>query len=289
MCAQLEYQEGHVHEAHDQCDDARQADFVRESGIGHVRVDRRQCEREGGQHQATNVGACPGRVECGLFVHQARAKEGHSEHQQQVGENRADQRLLHDADETGPDRIDGDDHLNRIAEGGVQETAHHLPGVRGERLGESAEHSRERHDGNEVQEEGGQATPIALAGRDAYRDTHQQNVDRLNEDTLQAPALLRHPSPFRQRRAGVGFARQRLRGAVLTIDHLEAPGVVLVGAASARRRPAFRVEGTRRHAPRTSLRVRRVRVRVRDRVRHRHGAVRRKGTQAGFEQSFLLR
>ena len=62
-------------------------------------------------------------VEGLLLVAQPAEEEGAAEHQQQVGQDRAEQRDLHDAQQTRLDSEHRHDQLGHVAEGGVEQPA----------------------------------------------------------------------------------------------------------------------------------------------------------------------
>ena len=75
-------------------------------------------------------------------------EEGDAEREQQVREDRADDRRPHHVEEPRAERHQGDDQLGRIAEGGVEEGADGVAGVDRELLRRPDDETRDREAGD---------------------------------------------------------------------------------------------------------------------------------------------
>ena len=69
-----------------------------------------------------------------------------AEHEQQVAQDRADDRGLHDLLKSLGEEEEGDDQLGGVAEGDVEEAADARPGLRCQLLGREAHQRRRRDD-----------------------------------------------------------------------------------------------------------------------------------------------
>ena len=86
------------------------------------------------------------RVECLLLVLQPAQEERQPEDQQEVPEDRAGERCLHDLDLVVQDQEDRDDQLGDVAERGVDQPADPRPGVQRELFGGTPDQPGERQD-----------------------------------------------------------------------------------------------------------------------------------------------
>ena len=71
-----------------------------------------------------------------LAVAQAAEQEGDAEREQEIRQDRADDRRTHHVELAGAQRHQRDDELGRVAEGRIEQSAHRIAGVSSELLGE---------------------------------------------------------------------------------------------------------------------------------------------------------
>ncbi len=82
----------------------------------------------------------------GLVPNAARG-EGEPEHEQQVADDRTDERGLHDGELAGGDQEDADDELGQVAHRRVEQAAALRPEPHGQLLGRLTDQPGQRHDG----------------------------------------------------------------------------------------------------------------------------------------------
>src|SRR5690242_9793726 len=106
------------------------------------------CERGnredgGGEEGQRRDRPCARRVEPLDAVSKAPGEEGQPEHEQTVGEDRADQRRLDDANETSVEREQGDEKLGEVAERRLHRACGSGPESASELLGRRPDEARE--------------------------------------------------------------------------------------------------------------------------------------------------
>ncbi|KAJ8566818.1 hypothetical protein ON010_g6302 [Phytophthora cinnamomi] len=187
---ELEEEQLDVHEEQEGGGDARERERVGHTSF--LRLVVREVEDvagqqhgERGQHEQRRVGAGTHGVERVFLVAHAAGDEGAAQHEQQVGQHGADERALHHVDLARLEREDGDDHLDGVAEGGVDEPADGLSRVEGQRLGGLAQQVGERDHDEEVEDEDPEVTPAAERGPDGQRRREQHEVERLVLDHVE--------------------------------------------------------------------------------------------------------
>ncbi len=107
-------------------------DDVEAVDVAHGRGNQ-QADRREQQHLRLDAGVA--RVELLRVVLEAAQQEGRAEGEEAVAHDRAGQRRLHQVEHSRPQGRDADDELGHVAEGGVQESAHRVPGLRRDALG----------------------------------------------------------------------------------------------------------------------------------------------------------
>jgi hypothetical protein len=158
-----------------------------------------QADRGDQHHRAVHA---RGGLPVGLRVETHPAdEEGDAEREQQVREDRADDRRAHHVKEPRAERHQGDDQLGRIAEGGVQESADGVAGVGRELLRRPDDEARDREDGDRRDEEH-PGRRRAVLERERDRDQREQPVDR---------GLHGREAPSGAARMGYAAARRRAR------------------------------------------------------------------------------
>ena len=98
------------------------------------REDRGHEQADKGDDEQCGVGAGDLPAERLRAVAQPADQHAGPEHEQQVADDRAGERRLHDLDEAGLQREEGDDQLGDVAEGRVEDAADLRPGQRPEAL-----------------------------------------------------------------------------------------------------------------------------------------------------------
>ncbi len=165
-------------------------------------------------------------------------------HQQDVAQDRADQRCLDDLLEPGVQGEQGDDQLRRVAEGDVQEAADAGPGLGGDLLGRAA-HQRGGRDHSERRREEDQARGgVGELERDRQRDERDEQVRppvRARRRTSGSGRVRALPPPLPDWTPPRELTRRRYPGARL----LEQRGALLerrgpAPSAGTRGRPAMR-------------------------------------------------
>ena len=138
--------------------------------------DRRHHQRRGGEHQHRGLDAGAGAAE-GLFLAPDPARQHRrAEDEQDVADDRADDRGLDHLLQALAEREEGDDQLRRVAEGDVEQAADPRPRARRQLLGR-APHQRRR--GDDPQRRGGEDDGRRSAReveRDGDRDQRRQQV-----------------------------------------------------------------------------------------------------------------
>ncbi len=107
----------------------------------------------------------------------AAEEEAHAEDEQQVGQDGPQHRGLHDLDLAGAQRDDADDELDGVSKGRVDQPAERLAQAAGDLLGRERQHGGQRDDGEEVEGKHPGGAPFLVAGDDAQRDEHEEQVD----------------------------------------------------------------------------------------------------------------
>ena len=118
--------------------------------------DRRHEEADRGDHEERRVRARDARVEALDAVAEAAEQDARAEDEEQVPDDRAGERRLHDLDEPGLEGEEGDDQLGDVAERGVEDAAHLGSRQRAETLGGQADEpgEPEDRDGRDDEDEG---------------------------------------------------------------------------------------------------------------------------------------
>jgi len=135
-------------------------------------------DRDRGQQHHGGVAPRPGGVVLLDAITKSAEQEGDAERQQEIREQRADERSPHHLDQPRPQGHHRDDELRQIAEGRVEQSAERRTGARGQLLGGVDDEHRERHDrerGAEEQQRRGGAHRLQPDG-ERYGD--QEPVDR---------------------------------------------------------------------------------------------------------------
>ena len=110
------------------------------------REQRRHQQAGDRQHERGRVHRGRAGVVLLLLVLQPAEEEGEAQHEQQVPQDRAGQRCLHDLDLAFEEQEDRDDQLGDVAERGVDQSAEARTDVQRQLLGGAADQSRERQD-----------------------------------------------------------------------------------------------------------------------------------------------
>ena len=185
MGAEREHQAAKIdREQDDRHDDAEPDRLGDELAAADDGEDRGHDDGDGGQRHHADLGARADGGEGLDGVAQAAGEERRAEHQQQVADDRADQRGLDDVEHAGAQRDEGDDQLGGIAEGGVEQAADALADPGRELLGRQAEQARQRDDGDAGQDEDqqGRVRP-GVVHPGGYRNGEQQpRQRRLGQD-----------------------------------------------------------------------------------------------------------
>mmetsp|Transcript_26061 Transcript_26061/g.82725 ORF Transcript_26061/g.82725 Transcript_26061/m.82725 type:complete len:206 (+) Transcript_26061:367-984(+) len=173
QAVELEGDQARVGEEEHEGDPAREREHV----ALRVLVPRRLCLAEdvrnnhshGAQDQDCSVRLCALLVVALRGVPYAPKEEGAAEHEQQVGEDGAEQRHLHDAQHATLECKEGDDDLGHVAKGCVQQAAQRLRCVQRQLLRHVAQTLCERRDCNERKEEDSAGVPVVLLCKDRQR------------------------------------------------------------------------------------------------------------------------
>ena len=148
----------------------------RQAAAGHELEDRRHHQRGGRQHQHQRLHPRRRAVELLALALAAADQHRGAHHEQDVAEDRADQRGLDDLLEALVQGEEGDDDLGRVAEGDVEEAADARPRAHRELLGRLAHQRRGRdHAGRRAREDHGRLGVRELE-RDRDRDERDEEV-----------------------------------------------------------------------------------------------------------------
>lgn len=178
MGVELEEQVRKVHQQQDHGGAARQLGDFRLGGIGLEIEDGGDDDGGNGQGEEGGGRLSDGGVEVLLGTAQAAKEEAESHDEQQVGQDGADERGLDDDNLTLDESEDGDDELDSIAKGGVDEAAEGLASAQGNLFRGEAKHGGEGDDGDEVDgEDDGWADAVHIVERNADRRGDKQDVD----------------------------------------------------------------------------------------------------------------
>ena len=150
---------------------------------------RRQQQRDRGQQQHRGLRA--GRLGDELLPLPAPAADQHrgAHHQQQVAEDRADDRRLDDLLQPRLEREQGDDQLRRVAERDVQQAADAGPGAVRELLGGAAHQRRGRHDAERRGEEDQDRIGVGQIQDDRDDDERDEQIRPARPAEQEAPQV----------------------------------------------------------------------------------------------------
>lgn len=140
--------------------------------------------------QERRVELSSGRLHGLLGKLETASNEAAAENEKEVGKNRANKRRLHNGNLTLDKGNNGDNQLDDVAEGGVDETTNGLADTHRDFLGSEAKEARKRHDGNERHDEHdsvrdrGVAVGLDKVQGPAHGDKDEENVTAASADIL---------------------------------------------------------------------------------------------------------
>ncbi len=138
--------------------------------------DRRHDQRRGGEQQHRGLHAGAGAAEGLLFAAQPAEEHRGAEHEQDVADDRADDRGLDHLVQALAEGEEGDDQLRRVAESDVEQAADARPRTRRQLLGGAA---HQRRGGDDPQRRGGEdeaGAGVCQVQRHRQRDQWRQQV-----------------------------------------------------------------------------------------------------------------
>mmetsp|Transcript_76375 Transcript_76375/g.210904 ORF Transcript_76375/g.210904 Transcript_76375/m.210904 type:complete len:415 (-) Transcript_76375:268-1512(-) len=129
----------------------------------------------------------------------ATSKEGHPQDQQQVGEDGPQEAVLHRVIQVSADGTEGDDHLHRIAEGGIKQPSDGLVQVLCEMLRRVTEELGQWHQSHEAGAEDGPVGPLVKSAQDAQWSSEEEDVYWFQQEDFQYQEIPGHRRLFGHR------------------------------------------------------------------------------------------
>ncbi len=114
---------------------------------------------------------------CWVPWREAADHERETEHQQQVGQDRADQGRAHDVHEAGLEREDADEQLRQVAQRRLQDAGGARPEPVAELLDGPADERRQERDRRRRDDEGGDGVPAAVVGEPGEHAQRRRATD----------------------------------------------------------------------------------------------------------------
>lgn len=178
MGVELEVEVGKVDEQQDDGGAAGEAGNV---GLGRVRLELKDGgDNDGGNGKSEERGGGlgDGGVEVLLGATKTTKEEAEAHDEQEIGKNGADKRGLDNDNLVLDEGNDGDNELDGVAKGGVDETAEGLAGAQGDFLRGKAQHGSEGDDGDKVDDkDDGAINTLDIVEGDTYGGGDEENVD----------------------------------------------------------------------------------------------------------------